>query len=339
MRIAYDVTPLSHPRTGVGNYILGALQGMLDAADGEHELVAFGPVSVRGRATLEDALTGVAVERRTTAVPFGHLVRRAWTALGRPRAERFVGDFDVLHFTDWMQPAQERGVRATMIHDLGPLHFPERVHPRTYRMHTANMRAAKSCHVVFTNAEYTANDVVETLGIARERVRVAYPGVDAAFRPDGGRHERDRPYAFTTATDDWRKNLATLRAAWAPLGGELELVALGDLGYVPHERLQALYRGASVFIYPSRFEGFGMPVVEAMACGIPCVVSAHPSLDEASGDAAVRVDPESAEAITAGVRDALARRNELVPRGLSHARRFTWLDTGRIHLEGYAEAS
>jgi glycosyltransferase involved in cell wall biosynthesis len=338
VRIAYDVTPLSHPRTGVGNYILGAMRGMLAAANGEHELVAFGPVSVRGRGTLDDALDGVPVVRRTTTVPFAHLVRRAWTGLGTPPAERFIGEFDVLHFTDWMQPPQHHGLRAAMIHDLGPLHFRERVHPRTYRMHTANMRAAKNCDIVFTNAEYTASDIVETLGLQRERVRVAYPGVDAAFSPDGERHERGRPYAFTTATADWRKNLDTVRAAWASLADDLELVALGDLGYVPHERLPALYRGASVFLYPSRFEGFGMPVIEAMACGAPCVVSSHPSLDEASGDAAARVDPDSAEAIADGVREALARREELAARGLAHARRFTWLETGRIHLQGYAEA-
>jgi glycosyltransferase involved in cell wall biosynthesis len=338
VRIAYDVTPLSHPRTGVGNYILGALRGMLAAANGEHELVAFGPVSIRGRGTLEDALNGIPVERRTTTVPFGHLVRRAWTWLGAPPTERFIGDFDVLHFTDWMQPPQRHGVRATMIHDLGPLHFPKRVHPRTHRMHTANMRAAKSCDVVFTNAEYTASDIVETLAIPRERVRVAYPGVDAAFRPEGEHYERGRPYAFTTATTDWRKNLETVRDAWPPLADELDLLALGDLGYVPHERLPALYRGAAVFVYPSRFEGFGIPVIEAMACGVPCVVSSHPSLDEASGDAAVRVDPESRAAIADGVREALARREELVARGLEHARRFTWLETGRIHLQGYAGA-
>jgi glycosyltransferase involved in cell wall biosynthesis len=79
-------------------------------------------------------------------------------------------------------------------------------------------------------------------------------------------------------------------------------------------------------------------VLEAMACGVPCVVSSHPSLDEAAGDAAVRADPDDAEAIAAAVREALSRRGELVERGLVHARRFTWLETGRAHLQGYADA-
>jgi glycosyltransferase involved in cell wall biosynthesis len=129
-----------------------------------------------------------------------------------------------------------------------------------------------------------------------------------------------------------------MRRAWPALAGELELVTVGDNGYVPATKLAALYRGASVFIYPSRFEGFGIQVIEAMACGVPCVVSSHPSLDEASGDAAVRVDPDDPDAIAAGVRDALARREELVARGIAHARHFTWLATGRAHLQGYADA-
>ncbi len=338
MRIAYDVTPLSHPRTGVGNYILGTLKGMLAAANGEHEIVAFGPVSVRGRGTLDEALSGIAVERRTATVPFGHAVRRAWSGLGRPPAERFIGDFDVLHFTDWMHPPQRHGARATMIHDLGPLHFPEHLHARTVRMHTTNAREARRCDVVFTNADYTARDIVETIGIPRERIRVATPGVDEVFRPEGERHDVGRPYAFTTATGDWRKNLGAVRTAWRLLGDDLALVALAELGFVEHGRLPALYRGASVFVYPSRFEGFGIPVVEAMACGVPCVVSSHPSLDEASGEAAIRVDPQDPEAIAAGVREAVARRDELVRLGFEHARRFTWAETGRIHLQGYADA-
>ena len=193
---------------------------------------------------------------------------------------------------------------------------------------------------MFTNAEYTANDVVEQLGIPRERIRVAYPGVDARYKPDGDRHDSGCPYVFTTATEDWRKNREVVEGALRLLGGDLTLLSLGQggRGYVADEELPALYRGAAVFAYPSRFEGFGIPVLEAMACGVPCVVSSHPSLDEASGDAAVRADPESPEAFAEGIARALAEREELVPRGLAHARRFTWLETGRVHLQSYADA-
>src|SRR6266508_4990746 len=182
VRIAYDVTPLSHPRTGVGNYILGALTGMLAAAAGGHELVAFGPVSIRGRRLLDETLAGLAVERRIVTVPFAHATRRAWGALGRPPAERFLGGFDVMHFSDWMVPPQRAGARATMIHDLGPLRYPERLHPRTVSMHMRTAREAARCDVVFTNAEFTANDVAERRGVPRARIRVAYPGVGAHYR-------------------------------------------------------------------------------------------------------------------------------------------------------------
>jgi glycosyltransferase involved in cell wall biosynthesis len=340
VRIAYDVTPLSHPRTGVGNYILGALKGMAQAADGSHELVAFGPVSIRGRKLLDSTLADLPVERRIATVPFGHAVRTAWSRLGRPSAERFLGDMDVLHFTDWMVPPGRPRVRATMIHDLGPLRYPERLHSRTVRMHSATARAAAGCDVVFTNAEYTANDVVDQLGIPRDRIRVAYPGVDARYRPDGERREIGHPYVFTTATDDWRKNRGVIEAALRLHGDDLTLLSLGQggLGYVADGELPALYRGAAVFAYPSRFEGFGIPIIEAMACGVPCVVSAHPSLDEACGEAAVRADPDSPEAFAAGITRALAEREELVSRGLAHAGRFNWLETGRIHLQSYADA-
>jgi glycosyltransferase involved in cell wall biosynthesis len=340
VRIAYDVTPLSHPRTGVGNYILGALRGMAEAAEGSHELVAFGPVSIRGRRLLDSTLADLPVERRIVTVPFGHAVRTAWSRLGRPPAERFLGHVDVLHFTDWMVPPGRPRVRATMIHDLGPLRYPERLDPRTVRMHSATARAAVGCDVVFTNAEYTANDVVELLGIPRERIRVAYPGVDARYRPDGERRDTGRPYVFTTATEDWRKNRGVVEAALRLAGDDLTLLSLGEggRGYVADDELPALYRGAAVFVYPSRFEGFGIPIIEAMACGIPCVVSSHPSLDEACGDATVRADPDSPEAFAEGITRALGEREELSARGLVHARRFNWLETGRVHLQSYADA-
>ena len=356
MRIAFDVTPLSHPRTGVGNYIRGSLAGLLDAAAGEHEVVPFAPTSAWGRPHLRDALAGLPVEPRVVTLPLAHAWRTAWSRLGRPAAERFLGRFDVLHFWDWMYPPQRAGVRATMIHDLVPLRFPQWTTARTRRMHAAKYRnAARTCDVVFVNSRYTGDDVVERLGVPAERVRVAYPGVDEAFRPDGERADLGRPYALTLATLEPRKNLGVLLGAHELLEGRLALAVAGGagwgeqpqldregvvpLGFVPPERVPPLLRGAAVFVYPSLFEGFGMPIAEAMACGVPCVVSSHPSMDEACGDAAVRVDPRDPEAVADGIGRALAERDELVRRGLEHAARFTWRATGAAFLEGYEAAA
>jgi glycosyltransferase involved in cell wall biosynthesis len=356
VRIAFDVSPLSHPLLGIGNYIRGSLAGLVEVAGTEHEVVAFAPTSLRGPERIRTALDGIDVELRTWRLPLSHAVRTAWSGLGRPSAERLLGDVDVLHFSDWMFPPQRAGVRATTIHDLVPLHHPEWTTARTRSMHTRKYRnAAQTCDVVYVNSEYTGRDVVETLEIEPERVRVARPAVKDVFRPDGPAADLGAPYVLTVATLEPRKNLQTLVDAHRLLSGDVLLAVVGGegwgeqpflddsrirrLGFVSDEELARLYRGAAAAVYPSRFEGFGIPVIEAMACGCPVVSSAHPSLDEASGDAAVRAEPEDPAAIAAAIERALAERETLSAAGLEHARGFTWRAVGEIFLRGYEEAA
>ena len=353
MRVAFDVSPLSHPRAGVGNYMLGALRGLVDAGA---DVVAFAPVSVRGKRNVEAALEGIDVERRLVVLPLAHGWRTAWSRLHHPAAERWLGRFDVLHFSDWMYPPQRGGVRATTIHDLVPLRFPEWTQSRTVRMHGAKYRhAARTAHVLICNSAFTAGEVRELLGVEEERIRVAHPAVAPIFKSEGERAELGRAYVLTVATLEPRKNLDTLLDAHELLRGELALAVVGAsgwgaqprlerpnvirLGYVDDEELARLYRGASVFAYPSRFEGFGIPVLEAMASGVPVVASSHASLDEACGDAAVRADADGKEALAGAIEEGLARRDELSPRGLAHAAKFTDRATGEAFLAAYAGAA
>jgi glycosyltransferase involved in cell wall biosynthesis len=354
MRIAFDVSPLSHERTGVNNYIRGSLAGLAEAARPlGHEIVAFAPTSPAGKRVIPEALAGIDVETKLVALPAAHYWRTAWSMLGYPPAERFIGKFDVLHFSDWMYPPQTRGVRATTIHDVVPLHHPQWTTKRTRSMHGRKYRnAALTCDVVFANSAFTAADFARSLDFPLERVLVAHPGIGADFSADGPAAELGAPYILTVATLEPRKNLGTLVDAFALLADtDLSLVVVGGqgwgeqpqldrpgivrLGYVSDQELARLYRGAQAVVYPSRFEGFGMPITEAMASGAPVVVSAHESMDEASGDAAVRADPESPQAIASAIREALVRRDELRAKGIERARQFTWRRTGEVFLEGY----
>jgi glycosyltransferase involved in cell wall biosynthesis len=334
VRIVVDVTPLSHPRTGVGNYIRGSLRGLAEAAGSEHEVVAFAPVSMRSRRRLEEALDGIAVERRlVTLPPSANVWRTLWSRLGAPTVERLAGPLDVFHFSDWMYPRQKGGLRSTMIHDLVPLRFPEWVHPRTRRQNLAKYRhAARTCDVIVVNSTFTAEDVSERLSFPRERIVVAHPGVDERFTQAP---TSSGDYVLMLGPGDPRKNHANLAAAVERLT-DLRLLAPE---HAADDELPGLYRGAAVFAYPSFFEGFGMPIVEAMASGTPVVASSHPSLDEAAGEAAVRVDPESPEAIAEGIEQALGEREALVARGLEHAKRFTWRACGEAHLQGFLTAN
>ncbi len=325
----------------MGNYIKGSLRGMIEAAEGEHELVAFGVVSMRVREHVESALSDLDVMRRVVALPpSAHAWRTLWSRVGYPPVERLAGSLNVFHFSDWMYPRQRAGLRSTLIYDLVPLHFPDLVHPRTRRQNLAKYRhATRTCDVIVVISEYTANDVAEHLKFPRERIVVARPGVDERFTPEGPRHEEDGPYVLMLSPGEPRKNFDRLADAVDLVRTRRPELQLLAPDWVDDEALPALYRGAAVFAYPSLFEGFGMPIIEAMACGTPVMASSHSSLDEACGDAARRADPLSAEGMAAAIEGALVERRALVDKGLAHARRFTWRACGETHLHGFETAT
>jgi alpha-1,3-rhamnosyl/mannosyltransferase len=213
--------------------------------------------------------------------------------------------------------------------------------------------AAGTCDRVFVNSNFTAGEVRELLGVSQERIVVAYPGIDPRFRPEGEKADLGGPYVLAVSTLEPRKNLPALVAAFGVLRRrrpELTLALAGLegwedrplaaegvrlLGFVSDEELARLYRGANAFAYPSSFEGFGLPVVEALASGTPTVVSSHPSLDEAAGEAALRADPDDPEAFAEALEAALES-----PRGtgLEHTSTFTWRACGEAVLAGYRSA-
>jgi glycosyltransferase involved in cell wall biosynthesis len=334
--------------------------GLVEAAAGRHEVIAFAPTGPRGRRQVSAALAGIPAERRVWALPGAYYWRSLWSRAGRPPVEVFTGELDVFHFSDWMYPAQRSGLRATTVHDLVPLHFPDLVHPRTYRLHTAKLaNAVRTCDAIFTNSRFTADDLNRRLGFPLERTQVAYPGIDPRFDADGPRADLGGPYLLSVATLEPRKNLSALVRAFqlvrrnrpeltlAVVGAEppggTETAALAAegvrrLGFVSDDELARLYRGAAAFAYASMYEGFGMPIVEAMASRTAVVASEHPSLDEASGGIAMRANPGDPDAFATAIEAALALDEAHLDAGIRHAAAFTWRACGDAVLRGYEKA-
>jgi glycosyltransferase involved in cell wall biosynthesis len=330
--VVVDADVLGRRRTGDETYVLNLLRHMPAAAG--------------------DRLRFAALTRRPDLVPEGieaiHLparfqeLRMAWSV---PRTLTELRPA-LAHFQHAL-PLRCPCPAVVTIHDLSferdPAVMP--LHDRLVFKTVVPRSARRAAHVLAVS-ERTKNDIVELYGIAPERVTVTPHGADPAFSPGGG---DPGTYVLLVGSVENRKNPLSAAAAASVVG--LPLIVAGPVrdeelarelerrgaqvrGYVTQEELADLYRGAACLVMPSRYEGFGLPVLEAMTSGTPVVAAPDAALHEVGGEAAVFVEPER---LADGVRQALADRERLVAAGLERAKAFTWEMTARRTVGVYLE--
>jgi glycosyltransferase involved in cell wall biosynthesis len=367
MRIAFDGTTLRPGRTGVGYYTEHLLHHLAREAAGDELIV----VSNRPVDTTKPLPASVRVMSSGVRTP-----RMVWMQTLAPRVLRDLQP-SVVHFTNGMIPIASPVPTVVTIHDMSLTMYP-RYHP--FRRVLLNRPfvdlAARRAAAVITVSQSAKRDIVRIYGLPSERVHVVHEAAAPSFRPIADRAELERvrrqyrlPERFIlyVGTIEPRKNLPKLIEGFAARHktGELphQLVCAGPYGwlsrdieqrierlhvtnavrftgYVPFDDLPALYSLAEMFVFPSLYEGFGLPVIEAMASGTPVITGSVPALTEIAGGAIARVEDLRAEtlghAMVALGRDA-DRRRHLSMLGLARARTFSWERAARETLDVYRQ--
>jgi glycosyltransferase involved in cell wall biosynthesis len=352
--VAVDATPLLGARTGIGRFTAAILEGL-------GTLPEVAPLAYaatwRGRERWAEQLPP-GVEAVRWPMPARPL-RAAWRTLGRPAIEWWTGPVDLVHGTNFVVPPARRAAQVVTVHDLTAVHYPELCTPDVRQYPDLLRRALDRGAWVHTVSDFVAGEVVRELGAPPDRVRAVPnggpepgpPGDPAAGRALAGAER----YVLSLATVEPRKDHATLVRAFAeealsgPLAGvrlvlagaegwgtdELVAVLAGSpvadrvvrLGWVDDGARAALLAGASALAYPSRYEGFGLPPLEAMAAGTPVVATAVGAVPEVVGDAAVLVPPADAGALADALRSVLVdddHADDLRRRGRARVAAFDW---------------
>lgn len=370
-----DVGPAVHQRAGLSRYTTSLVEAMMRLGPGRVDLRLF--YNRHSGHAAPQAWNQLA----TSSLPMGQLAwRLSVLASSATRIPYFPlqGAYrgcDVYHATEHLLPWLPLPTVLT-VHDVIFEHYPQ-YHTWTNRtfLRLAMPLFARRATRIIAVSRATARDLTQLYGIDADKIAVIYEGVDAAFRPPPvdiigavrQRYSSDRPYLLMVGTLEPRKNhalafevLARLKAAGYPhrlviVGAEGWLfepvraqLARLDIdvdviftGYVPGEDLPALYAGAACFLMPSLYEGFGLPVLEAMACGAPVVCSDVSSLPELVGDAALMASPTDLDGMCAAVRRVLDNgglADELRKRGVLRARRTSWDTAARETVEVYRAA-
>jgi glycosyltransferase involved in cell wall biosynthesis len=317
VNVAFDVTPLRLTRAGTARYIRN-LRERLDV-----QPVAFG-----------------------TSARASVLVRELWWYPVRLSALR---SHDVLHCTTYYGPLRPRIPTVVTVHDLGVFRHPE-AFPRWTRAYVPLVvpHVLRAAARIIAVSEFTASELETLLHVRRDRIVVVPNAVDEIFTSEGPAAEGE--YVLAVGTLEPRKNLEralqaaqrvglSLRIAGAAGWGGVEARGATWLGEIDDAELARQYRGAQCVVYPSLYEGFGIPVLEAMACGVPVVTSAGGATEEVADGAAVLVNPLDVEAIAAGIDEAMARRGELRTQGLVRAREFSWDASAARTQDVYRDAA
>ena len=354
MKIVIAAWHLKNPHVGIGRYareLIDAL-GRVDHTNQYEVLIPCAEHPFIARPNM-----------RYRVVRFPLFRRRFWEQV----APMVVGPYDVLHFPYDSCVAWKRGKFISTIHDVKPLLFPE-LRART----SLNRRIErwlvgdrwKTIDHVITISEHSRQDLLHHVPLRSDQVTVTPLGLDAErFRPADHRQE-GRPYVLCVAGDDPTKNVGCLVEAFAKLSeglrGRFDLLLAGDvckrvdiraavdrlgigaqtklIGRVSDEELIAYYQQATAFVFPSLYEGFGLPVLEAMGCGCPVICSNLSSLPEVAGDAALLIDPnDSGQLATemSRVLESPALQSELRVRGLARAGQFSWDRTAAATVAVY----
>jgi glycosyltransferase involved in cell wall biosynthesis len=369
MRIGIDYTAAARQQAGIGRYTRELVAALL-ALKSPHQYTLF---AVTGGLDTEDWRAGIGGGVRFRTLPISDdWLARLWHRLRLPiPVETITGPLDVFYSPDFVLPPTRRAARTLLtVHDLSFLRYPDHFVPRLAQyLGQVVPRSVSRADRVLADSQATRADLIAHLGTPPEKVAVLYSGVAPRFRPEAepgeaerlrARYDLDgRPYVLSVGTLQPRKNYVRLIRACAGLAGDLQLIIAGGrgwlyeeifaeaekqgdrvrvLGFVDEGDLPALYRNAALFAFPSLYEGFGLPVAEAMACGVPVVCSNASSLPEVAGDAALLVDPLDvdalAEAMTRVLEDADLRQ-EMIARGLAQAARFSWQQAARQLLTAF----
>jgi len=369
MRIAFDGTTLRPRRTGVGYYTEHLLHHLAQRmSDGELTVLSNQPV---------DTDQPLPPHVRVVTAP-RHVPRLVWIQMHAPAALKAI-DADVAHFTNSMVPLFARVPTVVTIHDVSLRLYPRYHPPRRVLLNGPLVGlAARRADAIITVSESAKEDIVRSYRMDPARVRVVYEAAAPAFRPVRDpetlarvrrRYGLAERVILYVGTIEPRKNLPTLIDAFAQrlVAGDLthQLVCVGPYGwmsrgigeriagggldreirftgYVPFEDLPALYSLAEMFVYPSMYEGFGLPVVEAMACGVPVITGPASALGEVGGGAVTHVDrlePDNlGNALVDLARDE-GKRARMAAAGLARAEEFSWDRAARESLEIYASVA